>query len=162
MCIRDRAPEDEIEDLIREYLSPEIMVGLKMNINRVFGNGIDDDGNRVVDDQVFRDPKSGDIVSGESNELNEDQDQSPPMDLNNDHRNGVDDDEADGVNDELARYQFAKQLYILMLLTTEDAALSFDNLKDYRTAVAQWCINVVDFRDPDSIHTPFELSLIHI
>ena len=158
-----KVPEDEIEDLIREYLSPEILGGLKMNINRVFGNGIDDDGNGVVDDQVYRDPADPDnLLAGESNELNSDQDGAPVMDLNNDHNNGLDgqgDDAVDAMNDELARYQFAKQLYILMLLTTEDSQLTFGSVEEYRTAVAQWCINVVDFRDSDSIHTPFEFDL---
>ena len=157
--IRDRlleggvAPGDadgEVEDLVREYLSPEILSGLKMNVNRVFGNGVDDDGNGVVDDPVSRDV-NGKILSGEADQENVDQEDSPPMDLNNDH--------VIDVEDELARYQFAKQLYILMLLTTEDSQLSFASLNEYRTAVAQWCINVVDFRDPDSIHTPFEFDL---
>ena len=139
------------DNLVREYLSHELLVGLKMDVNRVFGQGVDDDGNGVVDDP------------GEAtNETNVDENgnlafgavfnnSATPLDLDNDFRPGTDDD--------LARYKFAKQLYILMLLTTEDSQLSFSSIDEYRIAVAQWCINVVDFRDPDSIHTPFEFDL---
>ncbi len=127
------------DDLVREYLSRELLVGMKMDVNRVFGNGRDDDNNGVVDDP------------GETNESNIEQRGNPPMDLDNDYQAGN--------NEQLARYKFAKQLYILTLLTTEDSALSFfGSVEEYRTAVAQWCINVVDFRDPDSIHTPFEFD----
>ena len=150
---------DELDNEMRDLLSPELLTGLKMDVNRVFGNGFDDDGNGVVDDPIIRDPANGSIVDGETNEtFNADPEDlfgTPAMDLNNDFLTGT--------NDDLARHQFAKELYVLMLLTTEDSAPAFFGtgaVADiaYRTAVAQWCINVVDFRDPDSIHTPFEFD----
>ena len=130
------------DDLVRDYLSHEVIMGMKMDVNRVFGQGLDDNANGVVDEPASDDDVDGTIEGGEANTL----------DLTNDSLVDIEDQL-------LARYKFAKQLYILMLLTTEDSALDFPDVFAYRTAVAQWCINVVDFRDPDSIHTPFEFDL---
>lgn len=130
------------DDLVRDYLSHELIMGMKMDINRVFGQGLDDNANGVVDEPASDDDVDGTLEGGEANTL----------DLTNDSL-------VDNEDRLLARYKFAKQLYILMLLTTEDSALDFADIFAYRTAVAQWCINVVDFRDPDSIHSPFEFDL---
>ncbi len=66
---------------------------------------------------------------------------------------------------QLARQLLARHLYILMLLLTDDE-YTFD-LQDAsvpkevytRTMIAQWCINVVDFRDADAICTGFEFDI---
>ncbi|MGY8771663.1 MAG: hypothetical protein ACKVH8_24870, partial [Pirellulales bacterium] len=118
---------------VRFLLPPELMDGLKMDINRSLGNGVD---NSV--------PPNG--VIDEIAEAN-----SEGLDLNN---NYIPNDEQN------ARSQFARHLYILVLLACEDEFA--DNMlpvEDFRRSIAQWAINVVDFRDPDSIHTPFEFDL---
>ena len=83
----------------------------------------DSNANGVVDEPASDDDIDGTIEGGEANTL----------DLTNDSLVDIEDQL-------LARYKFAKQLYILMLLTTEDSALDFPDVFAYRTAVAQWCI----------------------
>ena len=59
------------------------------------------------------------------------------------------------------RQAYARHLYCTMmyLLGTTSVDLNYDGLPDNQAqkarAVAQWAINVVDFRDSDSIMTPF-------
>ena len=128
----------EIDQYVREILPPEIMVGMKMDVNRLFGNGYDDNSDFVKDD-----------YDETGIQLNVDQTGMPAFDIDNNF--------VAGGNDAFARVKFARHLYILMLLATEDnVANGTLPVEDYRRAIAQWAINVVDFRDQDSINTPFE------
>ncbi len=43
-------------DVMQLLFPPEILAGLKMNINRPFGNGVDDDGNGVIDENGEKRP----------------------------------------------------------------------------------------------------------
>ncbi len=129
--------------------APELFAGLKMDVNRAFGDGHDNNGNGVVD-ELFEDLTGAAV--GEVGQTNTDQLSTPVMDLNNG---------GDGTtNDELAKYYFAKQLYCLMSLVSNDnvGATASERIA-HKTRIAQWAINVVDFRDPDSIMTPFEFDL---
>ena len=61
------------------------------------------------------------------------------------------------------RYHFAKQLYILLTKLVDGARIDVDGdgeAESIETAflLAQWAVNVVDFRDPDAIMTPFEFD----
>ena len=122
----------------------EIWHGEKMNINRWFGDGEDNDQNGVVDEP------------GEVNSMS-------VVELLND------DPILTGINPTLARYQspvrqlFARHLYsLLMFLRNAGVPLVNDeDLTGLQSArvVAQWAVNVVDFCDPDSIMTPFEFDL---
>ena len=159
----------------RALLSNDIRSGRPFDINRPFGNGLDDNSNGVVDE-----PNQ----TGEGDRL------AHP----DESTNGFDHDQ-DGVvsnNGEFGRQLFARQLYILTLLVTElvdrngdgklfirDTATNnfkldpgdFPNFngntdaeddvarREYRRIVAQWAINVADFRDADSINTGFEVDL---
>jgi hypothetical protein len=64
-----------------------------------------------------------------------------------------------------SRQALARQLYVLMMLFRDPAAfLDYDGdgtptLEETSYAIAQWAINVVDFRDPDSVMTPFEFDI---
>ena len=64
----------------------------------------------------------------------------------------------------LARYHYARHLYVLMLLMKDkDRIIDFGNgitteAETHRN-IAQWAVNAVDFRDADSIMTPFEFDL---
>lgn len=132
-------------------LAPEVMQGLKMDINRPFGNGVDDNGNGYVD-EYFADgggenPEPIPYPTG-------------PVDADF-SRNGQATPDEPGV----ARIVFAKQLFCLALtrlqgagdFNTEGSPIDVDD--DDRVALAQWAINVVDFRDQDAIMTPFECDL---
>ncbi len=131
----------EIEPVVFSLLSPELFVGMKMDVNRPFGNGRDDNGNGVVDDP--NESVVGETISELAVALD--------MDLDNDYQSFT--------NDNLAKHKYAKHLYVLTLLACEDSSTSFARTLDFRRAIAQWAINVVDFRDPDSINTPFEFDL---
>ena len=109
-----------------KLLPDEFFVGLKMNVNRAFGNGYDDNGNGVVDE------------SEEAVQSNTDVTGTPVMDLDN----GGD----FAVGDQNARYHFAKQLYIMALLQCPKPNDASINLNDYRRQLAQWAVNVVDFQ----------------
>ena len=133
-----------------KLLPDELFFGLKVNVNRAFGNGRDDNNNGVVDEAYYK--VGGQNIGGPPEPLGElaqrnvDVPNSPWMDLDN----GGD----GGTGDELARYHFAKQLYIMALLLVERPQAIDTNA--FRKQIAQWAVNVVDFRDSDSIMTPFE------
>ena len=64
-----------------------------------------------------------------------------------------------------ARHLFAKHLYVLMMaIKPNDVYIDFDGdgtptPEETAYGIAQWAINVVDFRDADSINTPFEFDI---
>ena len=128
--------------IAQRAIAPEMLKGLKFDVNRPFGNGYDDNGDGVVDN-----PDEA------TSEVNIDQG-GIAMDLNND---GV----TNNLTDADARLDFARQLYVLMLLVCDrvDVDLDGDGMPDpfgFESAMAQWAINVVDFRDSDSIMTRFD------
>jgi hypothetical protein len=123
----------EMRDQIQVMLPSEIIRGLPMNLNRPFGDGVDNNGDSVVDE------------SGETNQIT--------------HPNG----QTYTFNQPFARYHLARHLYVLALLATEKFdtfhAVIPQSILDYRRRVAQWAINVIDFRDRDAIMTGFEVDL---
>lgn len=146
---------------VKQIMAPEFRMGRKLDVNRPFGNGVDDNGNRVIDEpieviaetQAFRvDPASEQQMS-----------QAVPAEYQ-----GVDPDYGfgTGVN---GRELLARHLYVLMLALLGDApnAAEFpgfdpatpippaDRQKYVARRVAQWAVNVVDYRDPDAIMTRF-------
>lgn len=128
----------------RGYLSEEMLMGGLFDLNQPTGNGLDDDGNGIVDDP-------NELLTAESSI----QFGNPMFDLDN-AGNGP-------LGDNLARQRKANQLYILALLVTGDTAPAFagefTTPINYRIAVAQWAVNIVDFIDADSIMTAFEVDL---
>ncbi len=153
--------EQVIRDTVEYLLPREVFRGLPMNVNRAFGDGIDNNGNGVIDEMGeagFLTHPSGDVL-----DFDEDNDAIGSGDS----------------NAFLARAHYARQLYVITLLTTErvdrngdgrinnsdwydfndDGNVDQDDRLDYRRLIAQWAINVVDFRDRDSIMTPFEVDL---
>ncbi len=111
-------------------LSTDVLSGLRLDLNRPFGDGKDNDANFIVD---------------EPNEP---------------------DDEATNY-----RHFYARSLYILMMALVapdwypewdeqiqakeENAEIGALRAEARARAIAQWAINIVDFRDPDSMMTPF-------
>ena len=156
---------------IADLLPRDLRLGGKLNINRPLGNGDDDTvgggiGN-VVDDPG--EVAATDQRSGQSG--------NPTLDLDN-AGNGR-------TGDANARYLLARDIYITFLIACGDKAPpSFTSVTppmnfseaftsiagiggealtnrdyEYRKMVAQYAINLVDFRDADSIMTPFEFDL---
>ncbi|MEE2707929.1 MAG: hypothetical protein VX988_12825 [Planctomycetota bacterium] len=195
-----------------DCLAPEMLAGLKFNVNRLFGNGRDDDteegspGHGIVDEpaEIGREllyGKLGDNGVADVAEATQAENGGPyrhPFDsvrpdFNRDGNFSPSVDAAGGnlqrryaayhggepqANGSIAyggdysvRQDYARQLYCLMLaVVDEDAILAHylgpdgdvDDERQVRIAhekfarhVAQYAVNVVDFRDPDAIMTPF-------
>ncbi|MDA1055707.1 MAG: hypothetical protein O3C40_35375 [Planctomycetota bacterium] len=131
------------------FFSPDLLLGTKMDINRPFGDSRDNNGNAIVDEHW---------QTGTNNEATGNNEQIDGAYVDHDN---------DGITNEngfLARHYYARHLYQLMMLLTPTGGLDLDSnsvvtlVEKRATAdmLAQWAINVVDFRDPDSIMTPFE------
>ena len=127
--------------------APEFFAGLKMDINRPFDDGTDNNSNNVV---------------GDPNET---------MAVNSDAENILGTDAAqmdlayanirNSAADSNPRVIFARNLYMLAMLLLDPVDLDQNGTVEppeelaFARAMAQWAVNVVDFRDPDSIHTRF-------
>lgn len=129
--------------------APELLAGLKMNINRPLGNGWDDNGNGLVDEPAEANLESNRDFTKFKN---------PAFDLNDDlvpNGGGALGSEAN------ARVIFARHLYMLAMLLSDEVNVDLDgdtNTSEYAQVIAQWAVNVVDFRDPDSIMTRFQFD----
>ncbi|REJ64700.1 MAG: hypothetical protein DWQ31_20645 [Planctomycetota bacterium] len=148
------------------YLPFDLMAGLRMDVNRPFGNGRNDGtpgAPSPVADEVQE--AAGEYVYGTDTQAAADS-VVPGQFATNvvfDHNN----DGTSSTADKLARYNYAKQIFLLLMLLSDDDAhlnvtfaqsLPDDDAKRqlYVRRLAQYAVNVVDFRDPDSIMTPFE------
>jgi hypothetical protein len=130
----------------------EIAQGRKLDLNRPFGNGFDDNNNGVIDEP------------GESEAM--DRYQTSPVPGR--YRNGIRD--ASLLRGRLgSRQVLARNLYCLAQLIVPreyrfpGMGASPHNITDFRIRarhLAQWAINVVDFRDNDSVCTRFEYDIL--
>jgi hypothetical protein len=157
----------------------ELRQGGKFNLNRWLGDGFDSPvigTDNVADDPVeaFNDPANGAPfnlaretawLGGPTGYTN----------INAEHSNGVDVDGVGGVNAldrALARHLYARHLFCLAMLFFDNggfnAAFPHDTSVNgnplykrelYVRRIAQWAVNVVDFRDSDAIMTPFEYDV---
>lgn len=188
-------------------LAPDVIMGLRLDINRLLGNGIDDNLNGVVDEPTEAFWLNGAVPQGEalaypwSAFTGTNGVQNPQtgmntiyqlLDLNNDGLYPT-----DGTNvltdpltgnfvalndptmaDTRARQLLARHLYVMMMLLLDDRNIqaqvftsvnglsspwpqtgSLTKPEQAAYVIAQWAVNVVDFRDRDSISTPFEFDL---
>ena len=146
---------------LAQVFAPEVLMGQRMDLNRPFGDGLDNNGNGLVDEHMS-DPNVSESAIGETllGQIPLDPDNDGV--INTQAIPNVDPDEY------LARSIFARHLYVLMMTVMDPVAqidfdgnggggLSPEEEKAY--AVAQWAVNAVDFRDQDSIMTPFEFDL---
>lgn len=151
-------------------LSWDLQRGLPMDINRPFGNGIDDDGDGFIDEYganngeqfMERLPEYYDGIA----------DPDPMLDPLMDHDNdGTSSGDADAYQ---ARELYARHLFVLALTVLSDPNGPIDRTTmqaqvdingdmavddEDIVAIAQWAINVVDFKDADSICTRFSFDL---
>ncbi len=167
---------DEINDRINQLIAPELRLGRKIDVNRRFGNGIDDpDPNTGVGNGVIDEPGELAFENGRAFEPNAASGATLPASITNlpaasrtpdyGYGSGVD-----------GRQLMARHLYVLMMALTRNATfpsidpanpipngdidplnpggLTFMDLYRARR-IAQWAVNVVDYRDPDSIMTRF-------
>ena len=165
------------DDTRSPLLDIGIFDGQKMDVNRPFGNGMDDNGDSVVDNFI----ESTGAERLWPNIFN-----ATPVFMDHDN-DGIfpepGDADGDGIFPEsgegtgrnrdafLARYHYARQLYVLTMLVNERPAVDFNlngSIEDYsgdgvadetQYNIAQWAANAVDFRDADAIMTPFEFDI---
>lgn len=167
-----------MEDL-EEMLPPELFTGMPLDVNRIFGDGEDQNGDLIVDNHwgfwsldLENNPALLDNIS--EAHFDETDAVSRNLDLDNDGLVGNAD-----FDEHLVRYENAKYLYVMMRMILRssgvdtnptliqnvignqdlDGDTNFNQPNDLAIFVAQWAINVVDFRDKDSIMTPFEFDL---
>jgi hypothetical protein len=181
--------EEEITQQMAQLLSWDLLANLRMNINRPLGNGRDDNGNGTVDEPQEAGSEAGwknayDIFTGTATTpvpfyLGNGVNYFKPdciVDVNGDSK-------TDSLDQRLASQGFARQLYarhlfvLAMLLWDANyiqpvTSGSLDNMPEANGGLsesqkreltirrlAQWAVNVVDFRDSDAIMTPFEYVL---
>lgn len=151
-----------VNNEIRKMLPPELIAGLRMDINRPFGNGYDDDGDGIVDEPGEAEPSYWWATARTPSTAF----QNVPSQVHN----GIDvngDGTVDAVDSFLARQLYARHLYVLMMMLRDSTAPNIDfdgntgndDAAETARGIAQWAINVVDFRDRDSIMTPFEYTI---
>jgi hypothetical protein len=144
-----------LDTQISKMLWPDLIMGLRMDINRPIGNGRDDNSNAVVDEAygVLNLANMNESLGPEYARIGAAGSTTPAMAI--DHNNdGVINNDPDAY---LARSHLARHLYVLLMLLrdknpTETAAEAEANAQ----ILAQWAVNAVDFRDADSIMTAFK------
>ena len=157
-----------IAQRLLSLVSTDLVAGLRMDINRPFGNNHDDNGNGVIDEHWQNLTTAvNHFLYSESFKANNNDERinqtGAPTDPDNDGVIALDPDAF------LVRQILARHLYVLMM-ALKPRDYHFNGINDagmteaQRVAareedakiLAQWAINAVDFRDPDSIMTPFE------
>lgn len=143
--------------VLKAIMPFELFHGERFNINRPFGNGSDDNANGVVDEplEVNEQAWNSGVFAGTA--------VSQPL-----NDNTVVAGVAASDPHTFAKQIYARNLYCMMRLLcdpefyggpyTETLTTGPGNQQEelYFRKLAQYAINVVDFRDPDSIMTPFE------
>ncbi len=154
-----------------KLLAPEMLTGLKMNINRPWGNGLDDNANGVVDESDEAASETIIIQTASGNvELRVSPPYNPPASCQLDYTNGIQavnydvngDSNIDTIDQNMsARQLYARHLYCLLMMVCDLDYLdtTLGNREATCRFLAQWAVNVVDFRDRDSIMTCFEYDL---
>ena len=111
-------------DRIQDLFAPELLMGLKIDINRPFHDHPEDQNRNGILD-TSEDLDGNGWLDGEPN---------------------------DSIGVE-RRQLFAQQLYCLMVMIAEKNGPTLTD--SLREQIAQYAINIVDFRDADSVMTPF-------
>ncbi len=152
---------------IQNMLPPDLVSGLKFDLNRAFGNGRDDSTSGTPGYGIVDEPYEVETAMWNALTMN------APLVYSNTSiwpnlTNGIDMDgdlDVDNDDNRYARQLYARYLYVLMMML-KDRTAQFDSdgdgvSSDVETAyaIAQWAVNVVDFRDQDSVMTRFVFNL---
>lgn len=123
---------------------PDVLAGLRLNINRPLGDGLDNNNNGVVDEPgealAGQDQWAYRTATGTTSAI--------PFDYDGDGLPGATED---------PHQALARHLYVLMMSVADLNFLDTVTGSRLNTArmIAQWAVNTVDFRDRDSIMTRF-------
>ncbi|WP_428304900.1 hypothetical protein [Lacipirellula sp.] len=177
---------NRVRAIVRRILAPELASGTRLNINRPFGNGRDDTVPRDINNPYLTPgygvvDEPGEYVDANINgrvDLGEETQMwavggvrpaaadtfssaTFPLFATEILPDSAQPNGQVGVVDH--RHLMARHLYTLaMMLTAEpDFGTRVPTVQDQEFArqLAQWAVNVVDFRDPDNIMTPFEYDV---
>ncbi|MEM7311603.1 MAG: hypothetical protein AAF497_00490 [Planctomycetota bacterium] len=148
----------------------ELLQGQKMDINRPFGDGGDNDGDGLVDEIGEANQLTGtNAATTAALLLNDLGTTLQPLNWNESAKLMAPADIAAAANGSLSpRQLYARHLYCLaMMMISNDPGAGIDHDEsggalvgdDTARALAQWAVNAVDFRDSDSIMTGFEFDV---
>jgi|694.fasta_scaffold02766_18 hypothetical protein len=165
-----------------QLIAPEFRLGQKLDVNRPFGNGVDDNGNQVIDEpiEVVSENQAFAATNGAGQNLPPEYVGVPPeyrvgsrLDLQNTASDALGFPRVDG------RQVLARHLFILMMALTCDVSAdpatgalvirtpqvpgldpsvqipAAQQQEYYTRRIAQWAVNVIDYRDPDAVMTRF-------
>ena len=130
---------DQADSSRPSLVSWDLQFGLRMDVNRPFGDGLDNNNDGIVDEPGEYSNEIAADVYGTKGSAFEQQCLTNGRDVDGDS-------DCDLVDQQSARELFARHLYVAARQMAPDLPA-----KD----AAQWAVNVVDMRDPDSIITRF-------
>ncbi|MFG0266214.1 MAG: hypothetical protein ACF8AM_13865 [Rhodopirellula sp. JB055] len=164
-------------DQLNDLVAPELRLAKRLNINRRIGNGVDDNSNGVVDEprefQLAGFDDDGNGVLDDTSETTGTETEAfesyagQTVDAN--FAGHAPDYTLDDSAMASPRQLLARHLYVLMMIISDDlrnnypgygdtlaTAVPTTDPEEYRARrLAQWAVNVVDYRDSDSIMTRF-------
>ena len=170
-------PLTGVDAQVRRMLPYDLRRGLRWDINMPFGNGLDDtpSANGPVDDHGVPNVPGGSSLEASSSELMPQINGVVPANIPFHHNNQIDvnrDGNVDDIDRSLVRQLYARYLYVLMMTLVDSGVyipqfdanfdgdhMGFADREELARGFAQWAINVVDFRDSDSIMSPFEYDV---
>lgn len=132
-----------------KMLAPDLILGLRLDLNRLLGDAADNNGNSAIDDPA--EVNNNELVWGG---VSRPEYQNVPLN----HTNGADvngDGTVNNIDRMLARQLLARHLYVLAW-TLAELPTDLNQRAQLAQRLAQWAINAVDFRDTDAIMTAFE------
>ncbi|MFO0915787.1 MAG: hypothetical protein U0795_22695 [Pirellulales bacterium] len=158
--------DSQAEVQLAIMLPHEVRHGGKMDLNRLWGNGIDDDNDGYVDeaDEQSRDEFLWGMGSTPGNQATNSGVRYGGYYLRDDPMFTMTGGRPNPNVISPAKQLFARHLYCMMMLTvpqnyvmpTEQILTPQQRQELLSQRIAQWAINVVDFRDSDATMTPFE------
>jgi hypothetical protein len=131
------------EQQLLSFVDKDFYFGLKMDLNRPFGDAVDGSGNAQTSNYIVDEQDASEVANFNIN--------TSANVVNGEDFNG--DGQITALDQMFVRQQFAKHLYILASLCVDTGATPNAQVQQQ---LAQWAVNVVDFRDSDSIMTFFE------
>ncbi|MEI7460500.1 MAG: hypothetical protein WCK15_13900, partial [Pirellula sp.] len=158
---------------IEELFPMDFTKGLRMDLNRPFGNGYDDDGDGQIDEpnEIYKSSvASTDRMGGPAAIVN-----GPPTLITATGAFSREIQEKMGASSSGTRTMlgprqiYARNLYCLgQLIVPRDFVFpgmtsggpTWGNAKIRAAAIAQWAVNIVDFRDSDAAMTRFEYDIV--